>query len=43
MLSTNGYSAGMVGMCTCNSSVETEAGGLGSGESLGYIVSSKPA
>lgn len=43
MFSTNGYSATMVGMCTCNPNVETEAEGLGSGASLSYIVSSKPA
>lgn len=43
MLSTNGYSARMVDMCTCKPSVETETGGLGSGASLGYIVGFKPA
>lgn len=43
MLFTDHYSARMVGMWTCNLNVETEAGGLESESSLGYIVSSRPA
>lgn len=43
MLSTKGYSAGVIGMCSCKPGVETETGGLGSGASLGYIGSFKPA